>query len=117
MSGQARAHRDYVAKGLLSLLNQRVQFEWLFAPERPVPPDQNWLRVGARQVRLCFVRNRRARRYILRLRPDGAARVTVPRGGSLAEANRFAERNVTWLEQQLLRQALRPRRPDRKSVV
>ena len=112
MSGQARAHRDYIAKGLLSVLNRRVQFEWLFAPERPVPPDQNWLRVGARQVRLCFVRNRRARRYILRLRPDGAARVTIPRGGSLAEANRFAERNVTWLEQQLLRQALRPRRPE-----
>jgi predicted metal-dependent hydrolase len=112
MSGQDRAHRDYVAKGLLSLLNQRVQFEWLFTPERPVPPDESWLRVGPRQVRLCFVRNRRARRYILRLRPDGAARVTIPRGGSLAEANRFAERNVTWLEQQLLRQALRPRRPE-----
>ena len=62
-------------------------------------------------MRLCFVRNRRARRYILRLRPDGAARVTVPRGGSLAEAKRFAERNVPWLEQQLLRQALRPHRP------
>src|ERR1019366_2976413 len=112
MSGHARAHRDYVVKGLLSLLNQRVQFEWLFTPERPVPPDESWLRVGPRQVRLCFVRNRRARRYILRLRPDGAARVTIPRGGSLAEANRFAERNVTWLEQQLLRQALRPRRPE-----
>ena len=53
---------------------------------------------GSRPVRLCFVRNRRARRYILRLRPDGAARVTVPRGGSLAEAKRFAERNVAWLE-------------------
>ena len=111
MSGQARAHRDYIAKGLLSVLNRRVQFEWLFAPERPVPPDQNWLRVGARQVRLCFVRNRRARRYILRLRPDGAARVTIPRGGSLAEAKKFSERNVAWLEQQLLQRALRPRRP------
>ncbi len=29
----------------------------------------------------------------------------------MAEARRFAERNVAWLEQQLLRQALRPRRP------
>ena len=94
------------------LLYQRMQFEWLFAPERPVPPDDTWLRIGTRPVRLCFVRNRRARRYILRLRPDGAARVTIPRGGSLAEANRFAERNVAWLEQQLLRQALRPRRPE-----
>jgi predicted metal-dependent hydrolase len=66
---------------------------------------------GTRPVRLCFVRNRRARRYILRLRPDGAARVTVPRGGSLAEAKRFVERNVPWLEQQLLQQATRPRGP------
>ena len=62
-------------------------------------------------MRLRFVRNRRARRYILRLRPDGTARVTVPRGGALVEAKRFAERNVAWLEKQLLRQALRPLRP------
>ncbi len=30
----------------------------------------------------------------------------------MAEAKRFAERNVGWLEQQLLRQALRPQRPE-----
>jgi len=100
-----------VAKATPGPLNQRVQFDWLFAPARPVLPDEHWLRVGPRPVRLCFVRHRRARRYILRLRPDGAARVTIPRGGSLAEARQFAERNVAWLEQQLLRQALRPRRP------
>jgi predicted metal-dependent hydrolase len=93
-------------------LNQRVQFQWLFAPERPTPPDEHWLRVGPRLVRLHFVRHRRARRYVLRLRPDGSARVTVPRGGSPAEARRFAERNAAWLEQQLLRQAARPRRPE-----
>ena len=66
---------------------------------------------GPRQVRLCFARNRRARRYILRLRPDGSARVTVPRGGSVAEGHRFAARNVAWLEKQLLRHAQRPSRP------
>jgi len=101
-----------VAKGLPGPLNQRrVQLEWLFGPRHPAPPDDDWLVAGTRRVRLCFVRNRRARRYILRLRPDGAARVTVPRGGSLAEAKRFAERNKAWLEQQLLRQAMQPRRP------
>jgi predicted metal-dependent hydrolase len=100
-----------VAKGLPGPLNQRVQLEWLFGPRHSAPPDDDWLVAGTRRVRLCFVRNRRARRYILRLRPDGAARVTVPRGGSLAEAKRFAERNMAWLEQQLLRQALQPRRP------
>jgi predicted metal-dependent hydrolase len=92
-------------------LNRHVQLEWLFGPRQPAPADDHWLLAGTRRVRLWFVRNRRARRYILRLRADGAARVTVPRGGSLAEAKRFAERNVVWLEQQLLRQALRPTRP------
>ncbi len=47
-----------------------------------------------------FVRVRRARRYILRLRPDGTLRITVPRGGSRAEALRFAERHRMWIEQQ-----------------
>ena len=103
--------RDLIAKTIPGLLNNRVQLEWLFGPSPPSPADEFWLSVGARRVRLCFIRNRRARRYILRLRPDGAARVTVPRGGSAAEARHFAERNVAWLERQLLRQALRPQRP------
>src|ERR1035438_2974557 len=84
MSAQARAHRDLVAKAIRGLLNHSVQLEWLFGPRQPAPPDDDWLVAGGRRVRLCFVRNRQARRYILRLRPDGAARVTVPRGGSLA---------------------------------
>jgi predicted metal-dependent hydrolase len=99
-----------VAKALPGPLNQRVQLEWLFAPMQLAPSDDHWMVAGSRRVRLCFVRNRRARRYILRLRPDGTARVTVPRGGSLDEAKRFAERNRAWLEQQLLRQAMQPRR-------
>lgn len=60
---------------------------------------------------MSLVRNSRARRYILRLRPDGSARVTVPRGGSMAEAHRFAERNTKWLETQFQRLATRPTRP------
>jgi predicted metal-dependent hydrolase len=89
-----------------------VQLEWLFGPRRAVLPDECWLQLGARRVRLWLVRNQRARRYVLRLRPDGAARVTVPRGGSLAEAKRFAQRNAAWVERQLLRQALRPCLPE-----
>jgi predicted metal-dependent hydrolase len=45
-----------------------------------------------------FVRVRRARKYILRVRPDGSVRVTVPRGGSRAEAERFVVRHSAWLE-------------------
>jgi predicted metal-dependent hydrolase len=90
-----------------------MQFELPLSPWRSRSPAtcEDWLRLGARHVRLWLVPNRRARRYVLRLRPDGAARVTIPRGGSAAEAKRFAERNAAWLEKQLLRQATRPSVP------
>lgn len=100
-----------VAKATRPLLNHIVQLEWLFGPRRAAEPDADWLVAGGRTVRLCFVRHRRARRYVLRLRPDGSARVTIPRGGSRAEARRFAASNTGWLERQLLRQALAPRAP------
>ena len=61
---------------------------------------------------MTLVRSRRARRYVLRLRPDGSARVAIPRGGSVSEARRFAERNVAWLERALERLATRPTRPE-----
>jgi predicted metal-dependent hydrolase len=47
-----------------------------------------------------FVRNRRARRYVLRLRPDGSVRVTMPMRGSKREAQRFVERCREWIERQ-----------------
>jgi predicted metal-dependent hydrolase len=50
-----------------------------------------------------FVRMRRARKYILRVRPDGTVRVTVPRGGSRAEAHRFIQRHAAWLEDERAR--------------
>src|SRR2546428_13880785 len=61
---------------------------------------------------MVLVRNPRARRYALRLSPDGSARVTIPRGGSAAEARRFAERNAGWLEKELQRLSLRLSRPE-----
>ncbi len=39
----------------------------------------------------------RARRYILRVRPDGTLRVTVPRGGSRREAEQFVQRHEKWI--------------------
>jgi predicted metal-dependent hydrolase len=47
-----------------------------------------------------FIRHRRARRYILRLDPDGRVRVTIPRGGSKREAEAFADRHDGWVERQ-----------------
>ena len=94
------------------MLNASVQFDFLFGPRPPHDSEERWVTAGARRVRLHFVRNRKARRYVLRLRPDGAARVTIPRGGSAAEATRFVHRNIPWLERQLLRQATQPSRPE-----
>lgn len=88
-----------------------MQFELPFFSVRVREPVPGFLLAGSRAVQLQVVRNRRARRYILRLRPDGTARVTVPRGGSELEARRFAEKQTHWLEKQLLRQASSPMRP------
>ena len=44
-----------------------------------------------------FVRVGRARRYILRVRPDGTLRVTVPRGGSRREAEQFVRKHQRWI--------------------
>ena len=64
-----------------------------------------------RKVPLAIVHNPRARRYILRLRPDGSARLTVPRRGSIAAARRFADRQKAWLQRQLRRLSAHPVRP------
>ena len=49
---------------------------------------------------IYFVRHRRARRYLLRVEPDGRLRVTIPRGGSKREAEAFAARNSDWVASQ-----------------
>lgn len=69
------------------------------------PPEREAeaLRVGGRTVPLRFARHPRARRYVLRLDRDGAARVTVPRGGTEHGARAFAGKHLAWLEKQLLR--------------
>ncbi len=66
------------------------------------------LMAGGQGVPVTFTRSHHARRYILRLKSDGTARVTVPWRGSLAEGRRFAERQTAWLERQLVRLAARP---------
>jgi predicted metal-dependent hydrolase len=50
--------------------------------------------------RIEYVRMPRARRYILRIRPDGSLRVTVPRGGSTREARDFVARQRRWIERE-----------------
>ena len=79
-------------------------------------PAPETLLLGSRRVPLLVVRNPRARRYFLRVRPDGTARVTIPRGGSAAAARSFLERNRPWLERQYRELDSRPRLPDALQV-
>ena len=60
-------------------------------------------RVADDASRIDFVRVRRARRYILRVRPDGSLRVTIPRGGSRAEAIAFIGRQLAWITRERAR--------------
>ena len=86
-----------------------MQFEFFF--NSADVPAAGFLAVRGRAVPVVFTRNPRARRYVLRLRPDGSTRVTIPRGGSAAEARRFVERNQDWLARQLQHRPAASSRP------
>lgn len=57
---------------------------------------------------VTFVRSPRARRYILRVPSHDEIRCTVPRRGNLAEAARFVQENVAWIESQLAKRRSAP---------
>jgi predicted metal-dependent hydrolase len=84
----------------------QLRFPFLQSPAPPLPPAPP----EPPAFTIHFVRMRRARRYVMRMRPDGDLRVTIPRGGSKAEAERFAERHMAWAERQRTRM-LETRRP------
>ena len=85
----------------------RVLWKFLRRVQPPAPPPEPLL-IGSRTVPLQLIRHPRARRYHLRLRADGSARVTIPRGGTQAEARAFVERSRAWLEKQFLRLQSQP---------
>jgi hypothetical protein len=60
-------------------------------------------RIDDDAARIDFVRVRRARRYILRVRPDGSLRVTIPWRGSRAEAIAFVGRQLAWITRERAR--------------
>jgi hypothetical protein len=81
----------------------QLDFMW-----RRKAPEEDFLMVGGRRVPLAVVRSGRARRYLLRLRPEGTVRLTIPRRGSVGEGRRFAERQTEWLARQLEKLAAQP---------
>jgi predicted metal-dependent hydrolase len=56
---------------------------------------------------VTIARHHLARRYVVRVAPDGALRLTVPRGASLAGGFEFAARQADWILREMERQRLR----------
>jgi predicted metal-dependent hydrolase len=78
---------------------------------RAPPPAGSGPRDG-----IVFRRSDHARNYRLSLGRDGVAVATIPRRGTLREAERFVELNSEWLERARQRQHRRPRAPDTWTV-
>ena len=70
-------------------------------------PRGHQLTIAGRHVPVTIARHRRARRYVVRVSPDGALRLTVPRGASLAGGFAFAERQAEWIVREIERQRVR----------
>jgi hypothetical protein len=66
--------------------------------------------IAIRGAGVVFVRHRRARRYILRVLPDGTLRVTLPRWGARREAERFIAASQAWIDGERMRLADAPPR-------
>lgn len=62
---------------------------------------------GGRLFPVDVARHARARRYVLRLTPEGRLRLTVPRGASIAGGLKFAERQQEWIAREWARQQAR----------
>lgn len=93
-----------------------VVLSWFTSARRKPACAPIALQVGEHSIALHFRRNPRARRYVLRLEADGAARVTIPRGGSEMAAREFVARHLDWLRRQRERWAVRPA-PDARWLV
>jgi predicted metal-dependent hydrolase len=65
------------------------------------------IEVGAHVYPVSVTRHRLARRYVLRVTPDGALRLTVPRGASVAGGLAFARRQGAFIAREQARQVVR----------
>ena len=64
------------------------------------------LQVGTEIFPLTIARHRKARRYILRMTPDGGLRLTVPRGASLDAGLTLARKQAGWIARERARRGV-----------
>jgi predicted metal-dependent hydrolase len=72
-------------------------------PGRPARRSHSLMVAGA-ALPVAVVRHRRARRYVVRVTPEGTVRLTVPRGATIAGGLRFAAQQVAWIAREHARQ-------------
>ncbi len=63
--------------------------------------------MAGRIYQVNIARHRRARRYLLRVSPDGSLRLTVPRGAAISDGLQFAASQSEWIERERVRQRRR----------
>ena len=63
--------------------------------------------MAGRIYQVNIARHCRARRYLLRVGPDGSLRLTVPRGAAIADGLQFAASQSEWIERERVRQRRR----------
>ncbi len=73
--------------------------------DRAPKPASTVIVAGGQEVPVEFIRHRRARHYVIRVREDGSVRVTIPRAGSRDDAERFLRERMAWIARQRARQA------------
>lgn len=81
----------------------QLAFPWSRAAAPAVPAI---IEVGSHTYAVAIARHRRARRYVLRMTPDGALRITVPRGASVAGGVAFAKRQGAWIAREQARRII-----------
>lgn len=82
---------------------------WLNAGPRVARTEKPpaFLEVGSHSYPVAITRHRRARRYVLRMTADGALRITVPRGASVAGGIAFARGQGAWIAREHARRIAR----------
>jgi predicted metal-dependent hydrolase len=84
----------------------QLRFPWS-APSVAREGRAHVLDLDGRRVPVVVAGHRWARRYLLRLLPDGRLRLTVPRGASVAGGLAFVVAEAAWVASELERQRVR----------
>ncbi|WP_068310987.1 M48 family metallopeptidase [Polycladidibacter hongkongensis] len=71
-----------------------------FFPIKPLP-DHIHVQISNETLRINLRRNEKARKYVLRLPASGVPVLTVPARGTLKTAQKFADRQASWLAARL----------------